>query len=82
MLSFPLPGTTPALDFPDHGVATRRLLQVLEDIVVAAGGRIYPAKDALMRGDTFRRGYPQLAEFLPHIDPAMSSAFARRVGIA
>ena len=81
LLSFPMPGATLALDFPDRGAATRQLLAQLEGIVVSAGGRIYPAKDSLMSADTFRRGYPRLGEFLPHIDPGMSSGFARRVGL-
>lgn len=82
LLSFPMAGTTLALDFPHRGDKTRKLLAALEDIVVAAGGRIYPAKDAVMRAASFARFYPRLGEFLAQVDPAMSSAFARRVGIA
>jgi FAD/FMN-containing dehydrogenase len=81
LLSFPLPGTTLALDFPDRGEPTRQLLGELETIVVAAGGRLYPAKDATMRTESFWQGYPQAGEFLRHLDPAMSSGFARRVGL-
>lgn len=81
LLSFPMPGATLALDFPDRGLPTRQLLAGLEEIVVAAGGRLYPAKDAVMSADSFRRGYPRLGEFLRFIDPAMSSGFARRVGL-
>lgn len=81
MLSFPIPGATLALDFPDRGTPTRQLLGDLEAVVAAAGGRIYPAKDSLMTADTFRRGYPRLGEFLTYTDPAMSSAFARRVAL-
>ena len=81
LLSFPMLGATLALDFPDRGAPTRRLLGELETVVVAAGGRLYPAKDAVMTAETFRHGYPQLTEFRRHVDPAMSSAFARRVGL-
>ena len=81
LLSFPMMGATLALDFPDRGAPTRRLLARLEEIVAAAGGRLYPAKDSVMSADSFHRGYPRLGEFLPHLDPAMSSAFARRVGL-
>jgi FAD/FMN-containing dehydrogenase len=81
LLSFPLPGATLALDFPDRGAPTRQLLGDLETVVVAAGGRLYPAKDAVMTAETYHRGYPRLGEFLPHVDPGMSSAFARRVGL-
>ncbi len=81
MLSFPAPGATLALDFANRGVRTRTLLAELEQMVVQAGGRLYPAKDGLMTAATFRLGYPDLAKFLPHIDPGFTSAFARRVAI-
>ena len=58
MLSFPLPGATLALDFPNKGESTRRLLDRMADVVLAAGGRLYPAKDATMSGAAFRAGYP------------------------
>lgn len=80
LLSFPRCGLTLAMDFPFRGAATLELLQRLDAIVVEAGGRIYPAKDACMSPATFRAGYPRLAEFLQHVDPAMSSSFLRRVG--
>lgn len=79
LLSFPMPGVTLALDFPDRGASTRQLLGNLERLTVAAGGRLYAAKDSLMSADTFRRSYPRLNEFLPHLDQAISSGFARRV---
>ena len=79
MLSFPMPGTTLALDFPNGGASTQGLFERLDFIVQAAGGRIYPAKDARMPADLFRRGYARLAEFLPHRDPGIDSAMARRL---
>ena len=79
LLSFPRPGVTLALDFPMRGERTLALLERLDAIVMEAGGAIYPAKDARMSGETFRRSFPRLAEFLPHIDPAFSSSFWRRV---
>ena len=82
LLSFPMPGTTLALDFPNRGPGTLNLLRRLEDIVVAAGGRLYPAKDATMRAETFRRGFHRLDEFLPHVDRGISSGFVRRMGLA
>ena len=81
MLSFPMPGATLALDFPDRGESTRRLYSQLECLVCEAGGRLYPAKDRLMSAETFRRGCPQAEAFRAFIDPGMSSAFARRVGL-
>ena len=81
LMSFPMPGATLALDFPNRGATTRRLLARLEQITVEAGGRIYPAKDAVMAARTFRGSYPAIDRFTPHIDPRFSSAFARRVAL-
>ncbi len=79
MLSFPAPGVTFAMDFPNRGLATRDLFDGLDRIVMAAGGRLYPAKDARMSREVFRRGYPGLDRFLQWRDPALGSAFSRRV---
>ena len=81
LLSFPMPGVTLALDFPNRGVETHRLIERLEQIVVEAGGRIYPAKDGLMSERAFSTGYANRDAFVRHIDPRFSSAFARRVGL-
>jgi hypothetical protein len=81
LLSFPQPGVTLALDFPERGIATRVLLRKLEEITVAAYGRLYPAKDSLMTRETFREGYANIERFQAMIDPKFSSAFARRIGL-
>jgi hypothetical protein len=81
LLSFPRPGVTLALDFPERGTTTRVLLRQLEEIAVAAYGRLYPAKDSLMTPHAFRQGYPNLEQFQSMMDPQFSSAFARRVGL-
>jgi FAD/FMN-containing dehydrogenase len=79
MLSFPRPGATLALDFPNRGVKTRELLQRLEALVIEAGGAIYPAKDACMSQKAFAVGFPRAGEFTKYIDPGCSSSFWRRV---
>ena len=79
VLSFPLPGATLALDFPNKGESTRRLLDRMTDIVLAAGGRLYPAKDATMSGAAFRAGYPAWRTVEARRDPAIMSDFWRRV---
>jgi FAD/FMN-containing dehydrogenase len=79
MLSFPRPGTTLALDFPNRGQPTLRLLDSLDDIVADAGGAVYPAKDARMSGLRFRQYFPAWEAFSPFIDPRFSSSFWRRV---
>jgi L-gulonolactone oxidase len=79
LLSFPRPGFTLALDFANRGTRTYQLLARLDDIVAAAGGRIYPAKDGCMSPALFAAGYPQLDRFRAAIDPSFSSSFWRRV---
>jgi len=79
LLSFPLPGATLALDFPNKGASTQRLLAAMADIVIAAGGRLYPAKDATMSPLAFRTGYPAWRKLEAQRDPAMMSDFWRRV---
>jgi len=79
MLSFPAHGYTLAIDFPNRGSEVLKLLKSLEEITVEAGGRIYPAKDAVMSSKSFQQGFPRLAEFAPFIEPAFSSSFFRRV---
>jgi FAD/FMN-containing dehydrogenase len=79
MLSFPRAGTTLALDFPFEGTRTLRFLDRLDDIVGAAGGAVYPAKDARMSGARFRQYFPAWQAFAPFIDPRFSSSFWRRV---
>jgi decaprenylphospho-beta-D-ribofuranose 2-oxidase len=61
-LSFPFEGYTLALDFPAKP-ETFRLLDSLDQIVLEARGRIYLAKDARMRPDVLRAGYPKLETF-------------------
>lgn len=79
MMSFPRPGVTLALDFPNKGERTLKLFDRLDSIVRANGGRIYLAKDARMPRELFEAGYPRLAEFLQYRDPGMSSAMSRRL---
>lgn len=79
MLSFPEPGITLALDFPNQGDKTLKLFDRLDAIVREAGGRLYPAKDARMSRSMFEAGYPRLNEFLAYRDAGISSAFSRRV---
>lgn len=79
LLSFPRPGTTLALDFANRGRQTFALLDRLDDVVVNAGGAVYPAKDARMSGERFRQYFPAWRQFEAFIDPAFSSGFWRRV---
>lgn len=79
LLSFPRPGTTLALDFPNRGGSTLELLAGLDGVVASAGGRVYPAKDARMSPQSFRAFYPEWEAFCAFVDPKFSSSFWRRV---
>lgn len=79
MLSFPRPGTTLAVDFPNRGDKTLRLLSELDTIVKQAGGALYPGKDARMPSSLFQSGYPEWRTFSEYIDPNFSSRFWQRV---
>jgi FAD/FMN-containing dehydrogenase len=79
LLSFPRPGVTLALDFSYREGRTERLLRELEQVTMGAGGALYPAKDACMLPGSFAASFPELPRFLPHVDPAFSSSFWRRV---
>ncbi|MEM6634276.1 MAG: FAD-binding oxidoreductase [Pseudomonadota bacterium] len=57
-LSFPMPGYTLAVDFPNR-TGTENLISRLEDITVDAGGRIYLAKDALADSAAVKSMYPE-----------------------
>ncbi len=78
VLSFPLPGVTLALDM----LCTPGLFGVLDELdqmVLAAGGRLYPAKDARMSPEMFQASYPQWREVERMRDPAIQSDFWKRV---
>ncbi|RMH23501.1 MAG: FAD-binding oxidoreductase [Acidobacteria bacterium] len=62
LLSFPLAGTSIALDLPVRD-ETPQLVAHLNAFVIEAGGRIYLAKDAFTRAADFRAMEPRLAAF-------------------
>jgi FAD/FMN-containing dehydrogenase len=79
LLSFPQAGITLALDFPQTDQLDSSLFRELDAIVRDAGGRLYPAKDAHMSGDDFRRAYPAWERLEAVRDPALMSRFWERV---
>lgn len=78
-LSFPRPGVTLALDFPNRGAMTLELLESLDTITRAAGGAVYPAKDARMSAHSFQQYFPAWQNLVAYVDPRFSSSFWRRV---
>ncbi len=59
-ISFPRPGLTIAMDLPMRGRQTQTIVDALNEHVVAEGGRIYLAKDALTRVEQFRAMDPRI----------------------
>jgi FAD/FMN-containing dehydrogenase len=81
-MSFPMAGTTVALDIPAPDAHDRRALDRADAMVADVGGRVYPAKDARMSATMFQRFFPQWRELEAMRDPAISSSFWRRVTTA
>ena len=63
LLSFPLEGTSIALDLPVRD-NTQQVVDTLNEFVISVGGRIYLAKDAFTRADHFRAMEPRLREWM------------------
>ena len=62
LLSFPRPGISIAVDLPMRK-RTPRIIDDLNQRVVAEGGRIYLAKDTLSKAEDFVRMEPRLDDF-------------------
>jgi decaprenylphospho-beta-D-ribofuranose 2-oxidase len=62
-ISFPMTGMSLALDLPYRVSRTEALVDALNEIVIAARGRIYLTKDALTRRDHFAAMEPRLARW-------------------
>jgi FAD/FMN-containing dehydrogenase len=80
-----MPGYSLALDFPIKDDVFS-FLDELDARVVAAGGRLYLAKDARQSQRTFEAGYPDLPRFRQlrrMVDPrgTINSRLAERLGI-
>lgn len=79
LLSFPKPGITLALDFPNQGQETFQLVRHLIQITRDHDGSVYPAKDTQMSAADYQSFFPNWNELVPFIDPNFSSSFWRRV---
>ena len=84
-LSFPMEGYSLALDFKiEPGLF--ELLDRLDEIVVAYGGRIYLTKDVRVSRETFEKGYPQIEKFRTlrqayKMDKKFQSLQSQRLGL-
>ncbi|TGS84966.1 FAD-binding oxidoreductase [Mesorhizobium sp. M3A.F.Ca.ET.174.01.1.1] len=78
LLSFPRPGYTLTLDFPNRGERTLRLLAELDRVTVAAGGAVNPYKDARMSAEAFAASFPEWQRLETLRDPGFMSSFWAR----
>ena len=81
MLSFPRPGYTLTLDFPNRGAGTLALLDELDAITIAAGGAVNPYKDARMSAATFGASFPNWERLEAVRDPVFMSSFWQRTAM-
>ena len=89
LMSHAVDGFSFAMDFPVTSANRERLWALcreMDEIVLAAGGRFYLAKDLTATPDALRRAYPGLDEFRAikrRLDPAgvLTSDLAIRLGV-
>jgi decaprenylphospho-beta-D-ribofuranose 2-oxidase len=62
-LSFPRPGITFSIDMPVAEGKTQAIVDAVNDIVAAEGGRVYLTKDAFTRAEHYRAMDPRLDGF-------------------
>lgn len=82
LLSFPRPGYTLTLDFPNQGATTAKLFERLDAITIDAGGAVNPYKDARMSAATFASSFPNWRDLEAVRDRGFLSDFWRRTALA
>jgi decaprenylphospho-beta-D-ribofuranose 2-oxidase len=85
-LSFPQPGWTLAIDVPAGVDGLAEVLDSLDELVLAEGGRLYLAKDSRMSPAMMAASYPRLGEWRrvrDALDPTgvFTSDLARRLSL-
>jgi len=62
LIGFPMEGYTLALDMPVRK-GLFEFLDELDEVVLKFGGRLYMSKDARMKPEVLKKGYPRLQQF-------------------
>lgn len=81
LLSFPKPGYTLTMDFPNRGRKTLDLLNQLDKLTIGSGGRVNPYKDQRMCPETFKAGFPEWQQLEEMRDARFCSDFWRRTAL-
>jgi decaprenylphospho-beta-D-ribofuranose 2-oxidase len=84
-LSFPMPGWTLCVDIP-VGKGLHEFCEEMDELVLAAGGRLYLAKESRTTPEAIERGYPRLDEWRKvraSVDPqgVFASDMSRRLSL-
>ncbi len=82
-LSFPIPGFTICMDFKMDQLIPA-MIKEFDQITIAAGGRVYLAKDALLNPKNFMAMYPayeELKAFIYQKHPYFRSFLSDRIGL-
>lgn len=82
LMSFPKPGYTLTMDFPNRGQKTLELLTFLDRITIEAGGRVNPYKDQRMSALTFKTAFPEWPQLEDMRDAQFCSDFWRRTALS
>jgi hypothetical protein len=77
--SFSAEGYSLAIDLPNNGSKTIQILKDLEKLVIENGGKLYPAKDAVMSSTAYKNSYPNWKKLEFFKDKNISSSFWERV---
>ncbi len=85
-LSFPIEGLTLAIDLPAAADGLYGALDLADEVVAEAGGRVYLAKDSRLRPQMLAAMYPELERFRGlrgRVDPngVLRSDMGRRLGL-
>ena len=85
-LSFPLEGITLAMDFQVGGEQTYSALNLIDQIVASAGGRVYLAKDSRLSAANFNLMYPNAKLLSQYREEhgctgVIESDLSRRIGV-